>query len=378
MAGSALGGGASGSGGGGASAMGGSLGSLAGDMLGLKTSGALFIEMLQSRTVQDRMISRFDLRKVYWDRYWETARKDLTKRTTVTEDKKSGVLEITVSDRSRERAQQMAQTYVDELDHLSAQVSTSSARRERIFLEQRLADVRQELEKDSIDLSQYESSNTLLDLPSQAKAMVESAAMLQGQLIAAQSELQGLEQIYTPDNVRVRTLQARVTELRSQLAKIGGAKTVAGRSAGAPEGEQAAGDLYPSLRQLPILGVRWLDLYRQAKIEETVYELLTKQYEMAKVQEAKEIPTVKVLDPADLPERSSFPPRGLIITLGTLFSLCLGSAWVVGLSLWNTGDANSSGRRLAVEVGSAIQQEWIHFRKRFSLKKENIANSDAL
>ncbi|MGA9668749.1 MAG: Wzz/FepE/Etk N-terminal domain-containing protein, partial [Terracidiphilus sp.] len=214
MAGSALSAGSSGTGGG-LGSLGGSLGSIAGDMLGLKTSGALFVEMLHSRTVQDAMISRFDLRKVYWDKYWETARADLTKRTTVTEDKKSGVIEISVSDRNRERSQRMAQAYVDELDRLVAQVSTSSARRERIFLEQRLVGIKQDLEKYSTDLSQYESANTVLDLPSQAKAMVESAALLQGQLIAAQSELQGLEQIYTPENVRVRSLQARVAELKN-------------------------------------------------------------------------------------------------------------------------------------------------------------------
>ncbi len=369
MAGSAL-GSSSTSGGGGAGALGGSLGGLAGDMLGLKTSGALFVEMLHSRTVQDAMIKQFDLRKVYWDRYWETARKDLTKRTTITEDKKSGVIEIEVSDRSQQRAQQMAQAYVDELDRLVAQVSTSSARRERIFLEQRLVGVKQDLERDSTALSQYESANTVLDLPSQAKAMVESAALLQGQLIAAQSELQGLQQIYTPENVRVRSLQARVSELRSQLAKIGGAKTIPGQEPDGAHQEQAAGDLYPSLRQLPLLGVRWLDLYRQAKIEETVYELLTKQYEMAKVQEAKEIPTVKVLDAANWPERASFPPRAIIIPLGTFFALCLGLAWVAGLALWNSGDPNSSGRQLALEVGAEIKHQWDRVLHRLLRRRE--------
>lgn len=364
MAGSALSAGSSGTGGG-LSSLGGSLGSIAGDMLGLKTSGALFIEMLHSRTVQDAMISRFDLRKVYWDKYWETARADLTKRTTVTEDKKSGVIEISVSDGNRDRSQRMAQAYVDELDRLVAQVSTSSARRERIFLEQRLIGIKQDLEKYSTDLSQYESANTVLDLPSQAKAMVESAAVLQGQLIAAQSELQGLEQIYTPENVRVRSLQARVAELKNQLAKIGGGKTVAGQPVtGSPE-DQAVGDLYPSLRQLPLVGVRWLDLYRQAKIEEAIYESLSKQYEVAKVQEAKEIPTVKVLDPASWPERASFPPRIWIISLGAIFSLLIAMTWVAGVAFWESGDPNSSGRHLAIEIGSEIKRQWGRIRRKF-------------
>ena len=217
--GSSLGGGGSSGGGGGGGGLGASLGGMAGDMLGLKTSGALFIEILNSRTVQDRLIDRFDLRKVYWDRYWETARKDLTKRTEILEEKKSGVIKITVTDRNRERAQKMAQAYVEELDHLVAQVSTSSARRERIFLEQRLVGVKQQLETDSSELSKYESKNTVLDLPSQSKSMVEAAAVLQGQLIAAKSEVQGMEQIYTANNVRVRSLRARVERIEKPIGK---------------------------------------------------------------------------------------------------------------------------------------------------------------
>ena len=92
------------------------------------------------------------------------------------------------------------------------------------------------------------------------------------------------------------------------------------------------------MRQLPLVGVRWLDLYREAKIQETVYELLTQQYELAKIQEAKEIPTIKVLDPADVPEKRSFPPRMGIIALGTLFAFCLGAAVVLGSAKWQQID----------------------------------------
>ncbi|MGA7894369.1 MAG: Wzz/FepE/Etk N-terminal domain-containing protein [Candidatus Sulfotelmatobacter sp.] len=122
------------------------LSSLAGDLLGMKNSGDLFIDILRSRTVEDRLIGRFDLRRVYWDKYWLDARKDLAKNTSISEDRKSGVLTITVTDRDPQRAAQMARAYVEELDRLVAQVTTSSARRERIFIEQRLAAVKQGLD----------------------------------------------------------------------------------------------------------------------------------------------------------------------------------------------------------------------------------------
>src|SRR5262249_32623460 len=148
------------------------------------------------------------------------------------------------------------------------------------------------------------------------KAMVESAAILQGQLIAAQSELEGLTQIYTPSNVRVRSARARVQELQRQLEKVEGTDASL-----AAETAPQSSELYPSIRKLPLLGVEWADLYRETKIQETVYELLNQQYEMARIQEAKEIPTVNVVDPANLPEKKSWPPRLLIVVGLTMASL---------------------------------------------------------
>jgi capsule polysaccharide export protein KpsE/RkpR len=334
------------SGGGLGGALGGNLGSLAGDMLGLKSSGALFIDMLEGPTVQDGLIQRFDLRKVYWDRYWSDARIDLAKHTDITEDRKSGVITLIVTDRDPHRAQQLAQAYVEQLDQLVAQVSTSSARRERMFIEQRLKTVKQNLDEDSRQFSEFASKNGTLDVPSQTKAMVESEAQLEGNLVAAQSELEGLKQIYTDNNIRVQTLRARVAELKRQVENMSGNKADVGS-----ENSQIAGD-FPSIRKLPILGVRWADLYRESKIQETVYELLTQQYEFAKIQEAKEIPTVKVLDPAMLPEQRSFPPRKLVVFLGTLFAFLCGVMLVMGRVVWN--ENQSPEKQLAQEIWDQI------------------------
>jgi capsule polysaccharide export protein KpsE/RkpR len=324
--------------------LGGSLGGLAGDMLGMKSSGALFTDMLESRTVEDDLIRKFDLRKVYWDRYWQDARKDLAKHTEISEDKKSGVITLEFTDRNRDRAQQIAQAYVDALDQVVARVSTSAARRQRIFIEQRLGIVRQNLDKASQEFSEYASKNGTLDVPSQAKAMVDSEAQIEGELIAAESELQGLEQLYTDSNIRVRTLRARVAELKHQVENMSGNKA----DLSSPDSD-IAGD-FPSIRKLPLLGVRWETLYRETKIQETVYEMLTQQYELAKIQEAKEIPTVKVLDPANVPEKTSFPPRSLMVVLGTLLAFILGSLLVLGSAAWQNND--SAEKRLFLEIWS--------------------------
>jgi capsule polysaccharide export protein KpsE/RkpR len=335
--------------------LGGSLAGAAGDLLGLKNSTALFTDMLGSRTVEDRMIQRFDLRKEYGNRYWEDARKHLAKQTDIVVDRKSDVMSITVTDRDPRRAQQMAQAYVEELNGLVSEVSTSAARRERIFIEQRLQTVKQDLDHISKEFSEYESKNTVLDMPYQAKAMVEAAAQLQGQLIAAQSELEALEQIYTPNNVRVRSVKARVDELKNQLSKMSGSAGTVDSSAGQDLG---TGELYPPIRELPLLGVRWLDLYRESRVQETVYELLTQQYELAKVQEAKEIPTVKVLDSASLAERRSFPKRTLIVLLGTFFAMTLGIVVVLGSARWKEIDSNSPEKRFLME-GWTDLRDWL-------------------
>ena len=189
--------------------------------------------------------------------------------------------------------------------------------------------------------SDFASKNSAIDIPAQGKAMVEAAATLQGHLIAAESELSGLQQIYTANNVRVRSLQARVNELRQQLDKLGGDLSADAQSEDA---------LYPSIRKLPILGVTYADLYRQTKIEETVYELLTQQYELAKVQEAKEIPAVKVLDAAVVPTKKSFPPRLLIVFLGATLGTTMAVAWVYGETSWQKVDAADPRRVFAGEV----------------------------
>lgn len=329
---------------------GGGLGAMAGDLLGLKSTSDIFVGILSSRTAQDKLIEQFNLQKVYRDRRIEDARKDLTDRTDISVDRKSQIISITVTDRSPQRAAAMAQAYIDELNALVSQLSTSSARRERIFLEGRLQTVNHDLEDAEREFSQFASKNTAIDVKEQGKAMLEGAATLQGELIAVQSEYEGLRQIYTDNNVRVRALKARISELQNQLDKLGGkGESISDSSA------QSSDSLYPSIRKLPLLGVTYADLYRKTKIQEAVLETLTKEYEIAKVQEVKEIPTVKVLDSPNVPDMRSFPPRLLIIILGTLLACCFGVLFVLGSANWNAVDPQDPGKQFAFEVWTDLR-----------------------
>ena len=330
------------------------LGSVAGDLLGLQSSGALFIGVLRSQTAQERLIQEFGLQKVYGKKLITDARTELDENTSISEDRKSGIISISVTDHDPKRAAAIANGYVNELNALVAELSTSAAHRERVFLEERLKVAKRDLDDATNQLALFSSKNNTLDIQTEGKALLDAAGTLAGQMIAAQSELEGLRQIYTDNNPRVRALIARVGELRKQLEKLSGTSTDAATT-GDSSPAVSNGMPYPTIRSLPLLGAKYSDYYRRAKVQETVFELLTEQYELAKIEEAKETPSVKVLDPGQVPERKSFPSRSLIMFLGTFLVFSISLLWVLGSNQWQAADPKDPRRVLAQEVASAIK-----------------------
>jgi len=317
---------------------------LASTLLGAKSSTAVFVGLLKSSTAQDDLINRFDLRRVYHDKRYEDARKDLAQNTSINDDQKTGIITVVVTDKDPNRARDIAAAYVDELNALTNRLSTSSARRERIFLEERLQAIKQDLDASTASLSQFSSRNGMVDQQSQGRSMMDAAIKLKGELIASESDLRGLQSIYAPDNVRVRSAQARVGELRSELQKLGGT----GES-----DDASSSQMYPSIRKLPLLGVTYANLYREVKIQETVYEALTRQYEVSKVEEAKSIPTVRVLDQPLVPERRSSPHRLSVIALGTLFVFLLCVFVLYVQDWWQKIDSSDPRRSLVADIVSS-------------------------
>jgi capsule polysaccharide export protein KpsE/RkpR len=339
---------------------GGALGALAGGMLGMKDTGALFAELLQSGTIEGALVDRFDLQKVYHKHYRQDALKKLAHRTEITEDRKSGVITIVVTDTDRQRARDMAQAYLDQLDSLLIKVNTSAARREREFIEQRLITVQSDLEKAQVALGDFASKNTTLDVKEQTKAMVDAGAKLQAQLIVAHAEADSMGQFYGEGNVRMRAANARVGELERDLKKLGGSASEADQPLDSSE-------LYPSLRQMPILAVHWADLYRQVKIKETVYDLLTEQYELARIEEVKSIPSVRVIDPPGWPEKKSFPPRLIIILALSSLSVFAAAMCMVMQDRWLRVSPGDPRKQLALQVWNTLKddtQDLRHFTRK--------------
>lgn len=307
------------------------------------TQGALFSKILTSQSAEDTIIGRFDLRKSYGVRYVQDARRVLERNTKISLDRKSGVLTISVRDKDRGRAQTICQAYVDELNQLSNQLSTSSARREREFLEERLKVIKKELDASAASLGRFSSKNNTLDISQEGKAMVEAVAALEAQLVSAEAELDGLKESYGEKNVRVTAAEARVAELRRNLQMQAGRDSSPSVDTSLP---------YPSIRDLPLIGVTYSDLLQQTEINASIYETLTKEYEMAKVQEAKDIPTVRLLDPPSFPEEP-VPGRRLFVIFGGVLGLVLSAIWVY----WKEVHPEALRTGLAAQTYDALRND---------------------
>lgn len=338
------------------------LGGLALSMLGGHNNTALFVDLLQSASVSGRIVDRFKLLSVYHKRYHVDAAKELAHRTRILQDKKSDVLTISVQDRDPVRARDLTQAYLDELNVVVNRTSRSSAHQERVFIEKRLAEVKQKLSLAQAALSEFSSSHTAIDLKEQARATVESEAKAQGELIAAQSQLESLEQFYGNSNVRVRAAEARIASLKNEIEKMGGSP------APLPAVTAADSDTAPPylpLRQVPRLAVPYANLYREVQVQETVFNLLTQQYELARIQEAKDVPVVNVIDAPGIPEKRSFPPRTILTLAFTAFALIFTSAILLCRHYWFLLDPGDPRRRFAREVAIAFRPllNWIPKRR---------------
>lgn len=324
---------------------------LGGGLLGGRQQGATTIAMLSSRTVEDDVVNRFGLMNVYDCKLHLQARDILENNTKISEDKKSGVITITVTDTDPNRAHDIAGAYIEELNKLVNNLSSSSARNERMFLETRLKSIKGDLDSSTQALGQFSSRNATFDPQKQGEASLETAQKLQSQLIAAQSELSGLKAVYADDNVRVREARSSVDELHRQLTKMAGSAKNEGADA------SGSGHALPSVRDLPLLGATYYDLYRKVTMEEALYEALTKQYEVAKVLEAQEDQSVKVIDAPDVAERRLSKHRAAYMFFGMVLFAFAGVVWIVIGEVWRITDDSHPAKALAIHVLGSMRRQ---------------------
>jgi uncharacterized protein involved in exopolysaccharide biosynthesis len=316
------------------------------ELIGTRTPGALFAAILRSDTVEDALIDRFDLRHVYCVRGYERARTRLSDDTVISEDKKSGIVTLTVTGGEQQRVAALTNAYVEEADKVLQSLNTSAAHREREFLEKRIATVRQDLLADEQQQARFSSRNSALDIKEQGKAAFEMAGRIQAEWIATRSELEGARQMYGPEHPQVRTLEAKAAALRASLNSMG----IAPGEAPAESGLD-----YLSLGRLPAVETDYADLSRDVQLQESVYGALVKQYEIAKVEEAKQTPRLRVIDPGTPAERRSSPRLFVLFVLCTVSGLVAGVLAVLGAAAWRGSPPGSGWKKLGMRVAADLR-----------------------
>lgn len=290
----------------GMSAMLGQLGGLAGatgSLGGLKNPNDMYVGMLQSRTVADKLIEQFKLTEHYNVKTPGLARKKLGDKTTVVSEK-SGLIFITVNDRDSERAAQIANAYVDELSKLTETLALTDASRRRIFFGKQLSAAKDQLADAEVMMRQMQEKTGLIQLEGQLKVIIAGTAELEAQIAAKQVQLTALRSFATKDNPELIKVQDELKGLNQELAKIK-------KGSGAPA---AYGDVVLPSGKIPELSTQYVRALRDVKYYETIFELLAKQFELAKIEEAKNSNIIQLLDKA-IPAETETSPK-LILFLG--------------------------------------------------------------
>lgn len=264
----------------------------------------VFVSILKSRLMADEVIKKFDLMNRYREKTMVDTRKELEDhlRITVTKEK---VIKVSVEDEDPQVAADMANFYVANLDRLNRTVTVSKAGQNRAFLERRLGETVESMAKAEEALRDFQAKNKTVAVEAQAKVMIEAAAMIQGQITAQEVQMQVMGGYLSPDNPDLARIRSNVDELKKQLAIMGSGKDA--------KGLLSTDRLHPAMVAVPDLALQFGRLFRQVKVQETLFTLLTSQHEQAKIAEARDTPTVQVLDPA-IPADKRTRPRVLLNT----------------------------------------------------------------
>jgi len=279
----------------------GGLGNIAGDFLGMQSPADIWVGVLNSNTVKDAIIDRFDLRKIYKKDTIEETRAKLDKHVSVAKAKEQ-IISITVEDKDPERAAMMANAFVGVLDEVNKKVSMSNGRKTRLFVEQRLEEAKAELADVENRIRKFQESNKAVRLDEQSKVIMDAIGTLKGQLMAKEVELETLLTYAQPSHPQAQLLKSQVRELSAKLMEF------------ETDSRGAFGkDIFIPTARMPALSIQYARLLRDAKVQETLYEFLVQQYEMSRLQEAKDSSTIQVLDIAKTPEKKSKPKKALLI-----------------------------------------------------------------
>jgi len=295
----------------------GPLAALAGQGMGLRNPGDLYVALLRSDTVAYGLIDRFSLMSVYGKKLRVDARLRLEDRSKITAGKE-GVISISVDDRSPQRAADLANGYVEELEKLTKTLNMTEAGRRRLFFEREVRMANDDLANAEVAFKQTEEKTGLILLDSQSKAMIGSLTSLRAAIAAQEVEVQAMRSFATAENPDLVMAEQELATMRAQLERVERG-----------QGKRSIADV--PLENVPTAGLEYVRKYRDVQYHEALFQLLAKQYEAAKIDEARDTLFVQQMDRAAPPEKKSWPPRSVIVLSATILALLV--AIVIAFSM---------------------------------------------
>jgi len=293
------------------------LASVAGASLGIKNPSDMYVSLFQSRTIEDAMVQRFGLMAKYKAKKDSEARAAFERHAKVVLGAKDGIIHVTVKDRDPKQASDLANGYVDEFRKLTARLAITEASQRRLFFEKQLLESKENLTNAEEALKNTEQSTGVLQIDSQARSLIESAATLRAQVVAKEVQLQGMRSYATEDNPEVVTAEQQLAALKAQLAKLAGSDQGSSSDFMVPKGK------------VPEAGMEYLRRLRDVKYYETISELVGKQYEVAKLDEARQGAITQIVDVAVPPDNRSFPKRTISVVVALFFSFFVACVWCI-------------------------------------------------
>jgi tyrosine-protein kinase Etk/Wzc len=284
--------------------------------LGIKNPNDMYVAMFKSRTVEDAMVQRFDLMTEYHTKRRSDARKAFESQSDIENNAKDGLIRISVTDRDPRRAAEMTNAYVEEYRKLSGTLAITEAAQRRLFFEEQLAQAKDNLANAEEALKKTQQTTGVIQMDSQARALIESATSLRAQIAAKEVEIHAMRSFASDGNPDLQMAEQQLAGWQAQLSHLTGNRT------------GTEDDLILSKGQVPGAGLEYVRKLRDVRYYDTIFELLAKQFEMAKLDEARQGALIQVVDPAIPPDRKSSPKRALIILGAALVGFFIAVGWV--------------------------------------------------
>jgi tyrosine-protein kinase Etk/Wzc len=292
--------------------VGGAVSGMAGSMLGAKNVNDMYVSMLKSRSVEDAVIQRYGLQSEYRKNYLAETRRALEKHTKIDGSTKDGLIRLNFWDRNPNRAAEVANGYVNQFRDLSQHLAITEASQRRVIFQSQLDKTKTDLENADEALKRTQLSTGMVQVDGQARAMIESAARLRAQIVAKEVQIQAMRSYAGDENPALTQAQTELEGLRGQFDKMVGSKG------------GSADDVFLPKGAVPEAGLEYVRRLRDVKYYEAIFEVLARQLELAKVDEAREGAFIQVVDPAVPPEEKSFPKRGLFAVAGVAVGFTFG------------------------------------------------------